>query len=132
MKLTAAEIIDRVKFELQYLAKEQAEGMKRLGEDFEHNFAWVGESTFRAAFKTKVLNGLLRQLKEVDIMDQSVLSYEELVESTIKTEIQYRKEFLMKSYNVRENSSGALFRDASTWRFQSIIEMVEIMEKLIK
>ncbi len=92
----------------------------QLNENFTYYFPWVGEDLYKENYLIGYYNTLLANL--VTESEQDVLEY------TIRN----LKNYLRSSYNVRENSSGALHREVSTWKFQANMELLDQLEKLTR
>lgn len=95
-----------------------SELMLKLESDYLYQLPWLGEEIYKYKYTIAYYNSMLNDLQsETDVV---VLGYH------IRTLLNYCK----SPYNVRENSSGALHREVSTWKFQCNLEIIEKLEKL--
>jgi hypothetical protein len=92
----------------------------QLKENFVYHFPWIGEDLYKETYLVAHYNHMLADLTTES--EETVLEYN----------IANLKNYLKSSYNVRENSSGALHREVSTWKFQANMDLLEQLEKFIK
>ena len=85
-----------------------------LAENFVYYFPWVGEEFYKLEYKQDYYRAILHDITEgVEI--SKVLEHWN----------KQFKDYTSRAYNVRENSTGSLFREVSSWKFQVQIELVE-------
>ena len=89
----------------------------KMKENFVYYFAWAGEDLFNLNHKRNLLKELVNPNQ-----------YDYDVELMIKD----LSRFVSQSYNVRENSSGALHREASTFKFVATMEFIDILKNIVK
>ena len=93
---------------------------KRLDENFCYSFPWVGEELYKSHYLVNEYTRLLENIN-LDKVDESINFY-----------LDYHKRFLGVKYNVREECSGSLHREVSTWKYICVMEMVEFITKISK
>jgi hypothetical protein len=118
MKNSKSTLTDLVKSEIKVLNHRIAEMKSRLDADFEYNLAWVGEDLYKANLRLKVMNGLIAELGSHT--EEEVIAYN----------LKYALDFITRSYNVRENSTGSLHREVSTWKFQVQVDFYNWLKDL--
>ena len=96
------------------------ENQAKFAENVVYYFSWLGEEIYKESYLISYYNSMLNDL--LTESEDNVLEY------TIANLKQYCK----SSYNVRENSSGSLHREVSTWKFQCNLELIDQLEKFIK
>jgi hypothetical protein len=92
----------------------------QLKENFVYHFPWIGEDLYKETYLISYYNSML--------VDLVVESEDNVLEYTIAN----LKHYLRSSYNVRENSSGSLHREVSTWKFQANMDLLDQLEKFAK
>jgi hypothetical protein len=108
-----------LKSKINYLEKQVTELKEKLMSNFCYHLAWIGEDIYKIQYQ---LEHYKKMLSELDKHSE---------EEVINHWINKFTEFISRSFNVRENSTGALFRECSTWKFICNMEMLEEL-KLIK
>lgn len=98
------------------------EDMKKLQENYVYYLSWCGESLWKNQFMLEHYQYYASHLPE------GADTHHEWFTRTIK----HLKDICMRSYNVRTDSTGALHRETSTWKFQCQLELIEFLETLIK
>jgi hypothetical protein len=111
-----------IQYELQYLSSREKEMLDTLMKDFCGNFAYCGESLFGVSFRRKEYQSLLKAMES----DDDALNY-----LVVSGRIVNYESYLSKSYNVRENSTSALHREASIFKYKEIIDMVGFLKSVI-
>jgi hypothetical protein len=117
------------KTQLQILARDIKKDETKLLENFLYNFAWVGEDLWKMKYKQHFIQYAFNAALEREDLNEDI-------EHALKAEIKPRLEMLrsecLRSYNVRENSTGALHRETSLWKFQCQLELIEWLNRLVK
>ena len=85
---------------------------KRLAENFIHNFAWCGESLYKALWMSQYCKNMLE--------DCSVHGAEAVGNHMLKSLLSN----VSRVYNVRVDSTGSLHREVSTWQYQLQLELL--------
>jgi hypothetical protein len=124
MKNQAITIQSEIASQINYLKTKIVEAETKLNQDFLYYFAWVSEELFMYKFQ---INELQFKLEFILNIDNELLVIEEC-----KMIIKSYQHFLDSEYNVRNNSSGTLHRETSTWKYQSILELKKFFVNLIK
>ena len=94
-------------------------GLKEtLMNNFCYHLAWIGEDIYKTQYKLEHYKKMLSELNEHS--EEEVLNH--WIEEFTK--------FISRSYNVRENSTGALFRECSTWKFICTMELLEELKSI--
>jgi hypothetical protein len=88
----------------------------KLNENYCHYFAWVGEDLFRLQFTNDHLECIISDLESID-------------EIEVVTEWTKRLQGHINPHEVRENSTGSLFREASTYKFIVYLELLQLLKK---
>lgn len=103
-----------------YYSRRVNENQAKFAENVVYYFSWLGEEIYKESYLVSYYNSMLNDL--LTESEDNVLEY------TIANLKQYCK----SSYNVRENSSGSLHREVSTWKFQCNLELIDQLEKFAK
>ena len=90
----------------------------KLAKEFDYYFAWCAEDLWKAHFERRTYQYWLRQLE----------SSEDSPEVFFRSELEQLQNFCSMPYNVRENSTGSLHREVSTWKFQCTLEFITILK----
>ena len=98
--------------------KKVTELKETLMNNFCYHLAWIGEDIYKTQYKLEHYKKMLSELDEH--------SEEEVLNHWIE---QFTK-FISQSYNVRENSTFALFRECSTWKFICNMELLEELKSI--
>lgn len=121
--ISNSEIIETIKYEIQHLERRISEDQKKLNDNFVHYFSWCGEDLFMNNFKLQYYRGVI-----IESDENPDLPVETIIEHYIKT----LNNFIAQTYNVRENSSGSLHREVSTWKFIASMEIAKYFKSLLK
>jgi hypothetical protein len=124
MKNSAIEIKSEIASQINYLQNKIIDAETKLNQDFLYYFAWVSEDLFHYKFQ---INELQFKLEFILNIDSELSAIEEC-----KIIIKGYEQFLDSQSNVRNNSSGTLHRETSTWKYQSILELKKFFVNLIK
>jgi hypothetical protein len=87
-----------------------------LKENFCYQLAWTGEDMFMNQYRLDHYKAILADLKGKNAED--VFQYW----------IGRFKTYISHPYNVRENSTGVLHREASTWKYMATMTLLEEVE----
>ncbi len=93
---------------------------EKLNENFAYYLPWCGEDLWRNTYCRDFFKGLLEELEG---------DYAAFV---LGNKIELLKGHCRRSYNVRENSTGSLHREISTWRFICDLENLNTLENIFK
>lgn len=93
-------------------------GNQKLAKDFAYYFPWVGEDLWMDNFKLKYYQSMLIELET------------HTAEEVMAHHTKFILDFTGRSYNVRENSSGSLHREVSTWKFQALLNILENLRSI--
>lgn len=110
-----AEINQRIK----WLEPRIAQNQEQLKQNFTYYFSWVCEELWKDEFKVAYYRHIL------------VDAYENDIEEVMMKKARQLAKFCTEAYNVRENSTGALHREASTFKFISSLELLEDLNKML-
>ena len=102
--------------------KNRASALARLAANVTFEFSWVGEDLFLASYKADQYARILM------IQETNDCTLTEAVEHCIKD----LERYISNDYNVRENSSGSLHREVSTWKFIASMQLVKELKSVIK
>ena len=114
------EIKNELQSTIRYNEIKIAEGQKKLAENFCHYFAWNGEDLYKLIFITDHYKTILKDMDEFG------------VEEVMTEYITRFEKFVSELYNVRENCTGALHREVSTWKFVAKMEMIKFLKTISK
>jgi hypothetical protein len=92
----------------------------KLHLNFVYNFAWVGEDLFKCNYKMDLYNVLIYEIKEYGAKD------------TLTTNVNRLKTITRSAHQVREESTGALHRETSTWKFMCMLELLNELESYLE
>lgn len=93
--------------------------MDDLSSDITYKFAWIGEELFKESLKADVYLHIKNASQE-----------ELTLEDAISERIKGIQQFLSSPYNVRENSSGSLHREVSTWKYIAFMEVLQELQSI--
>ena len=102
--------------------KNRASALARLAANVTFEFSWVGEDLFLASYKADQYARILM------IQETNDCTLTEAVEHCIED----LERYISNDYNVRENSSGSLHKEVSTWKFIASMQLVKELKSLIK
>jgi len=85
-----------------------------LAENFVYHFPWVGEELYKLEYMQDHYKAMLHDIIEGVEINKVVEHWDKQF-----------KNYTSRAYNVRENSTGSLFREASSWKFQIQLELSE-------
>lgn len=108
--------------QIEFLEKKVNGCTEQLTKDFCHELPWVGEDLYISSYKLQQYKFIL-----LDFNEWSKTPEHEIINNWIK---KYTT-FISRPYNVRENSTGSLFRECSTWKFMCSMELLEELKNLI-
>jgi hypothetical protein len=90
---------------------------EKLTQNFVYHFSWVGEDLFMRHFKNDMYKALLIDINEYGAKE------------VLTAEIERLKAYTSSPYQVRENSTGSLHREVSTWKFICMLELLKDYEE---
>jgi hypothetical protein len=90
---------------------------EKLTQNFVYHFSWVGEDLFMRHFKNDMYKALLIIINEYGAKE------------ALNIEINRLKAYTSSPYQVRENSTGSLHREVSTWKFICMLESLKDYEE---
>jgi hypothetical protein len=111
-----------LKMKMDYLRKKTEKDMKKLQENYVYYLPWCGEELWKNQFMLEHYEYYAKNLPEDTDAANDYLT------RTIKQ----LKEICMRSYNVRTDSTGALHRETSTWKFQCQLDIIDFLENLAR
>jgi heme oxygenase len=114
------------KTKLQMFARDIQTSEAKLTEDFLYYFSWVGEELWKMKYQQQFIQRIY------DAACESEETIEQDLKKQIKTRLQMLREECLKPYNVRTDSTGALHRETSTWKFQCDLELMEWLNRIVK
>ena len=102
--------------------KNRASALARLAANVTYEFSWVGEDLFLASYKADQYARILM------IQETNDCTLTEAIEHSIEE----LERYISNEYNVRENSSGSLHKEVSTWKFIASMQLVKELKSVIK
>lgn len=119
METMTSTTIQAIKFiietDIAFHQKEVDTCKQKLNEDFIYWFAWKGETLWSNEYMLKELTSVYDKIKDSQDTDE--------VLKRINSRIESYEEFLENSSNVREDSSGSLHREVSTWKYTCKLQL---------
>ncbi len=94
--------------------------LERLAANVTYEFAWQGEDLFFASFKADEYAFVLRIQAANECTIQEAITYK----------IEDLERYISNEYNVRENSSGSLHKEVSTWKFIASMQLLKEFKSL--
>jgi hypothetical protein len=104
---------------IENLINDRDKSLQKFQEDFCYQFSWSGEDTFKTCFEIQELSKIVADME--DIGEQN----------SAKRWVKYYRDYCSRPYLVRENSSGSLHREASTYIFQVMLDICNYLESMI-
>lgn len=123
------QIVKELQNNLKHIESKRVSLMEKMNDDYCYNFCWNGEDLFRYSYKAKQYKSLLDAIYEIETLGLTPI--DTAINETIKNEIELNEMWLKRSYNVRENSTGSLFREASIWKYQETMDYVQELKTII-
>jgi hypothetical protein len=114
-KLSLSQILNNY---IDFYELRVSELMVKLESDYLYQLPWLGEEIYKYKYTIAYYKSMLNDLQSET--DGVVLGYH------TRMLLNYCK----RAYNVRENSTGTLHREVSTWKFQCNLEILEKIEQL--
>jgi len=103
--------------------KRKVELLDKLADNVVYQMSWVTESLFENAFKERVFDEINIMMVKCDDVD---------IAEAIEIKIKELQQFISSPNNVRENSSGSMHREVSTWKFVASIELIKELQSLVR
>jgi hypothetical protein len=104
--------------QIKYSEKKVTELKEKLINNFCYELAWIGEDLYKSQYKLEHYKKILSDLDKHS--EEEVLNYW----------IEQFTNFISQCYNVRENSTGALSRECSTWKFICNMELLAELKSI--
>lgn len=123
--MTNSNNLNDIKKELQnrikWLQPRIKESEDKLQQNFTHYFAWVCEDLWKDKFKIDNYQMILFKAENepIDLIDVTMSKARQLAE------------YCTEAYNVRENSTGSLHREASTYKYIASLELLKELNKIL-
>ena len=115
------------KTKLKMFARDIEKDEAKLNENFLYFLPWVGEDLWKLKYQKEFIQKIYNQPRQCS---------DEFFDEALKDEIRPILEMLRtecsRSYNVRTNSTGALHREISIWKFQCDLELIEWLNRFVK
>lgn len=92
----------------------------RLFNNYTYELSWVGEDLFIEQYKLEHYKAILEDVVKLG------------EEESMRYWLERFNGHINQDYNVRENSTGSLHREVSTWKFIAIMQMIKELNKLNK
>lgn len=115
------ELLQNLKSSTKYFQSRIDENKAKLIENYCYYLSWVGEELWIDTFMVEHYNKIINEIEEGE--HPSI----EVIEHWVKRS----QNFISESYNVRENSTGALHRECSTWKFIAHMNLIKSIKSLI-
>ena len=110
-------LVKRIEGLIEFNQGKISEMNEKLTQNFVHNFSWYGEDLFMHHFKNDMYKALLIDINEYD--------YRFGAKRILTSEIERLKAYTSSPYQVRENSTGTLHREVSTWKFICMLQLLK-------
>jgi hypothetical protein len=121
MTLAEVKVIEkRISSKCEFLIDKRNTLLENLKENVSYQFAWIGEDLYMTSYKADHYQWIYKMgsLEGNTIMEMLEYKIEEL------------KSYVKHSYNVRQNSTGTLHREVSTWQYIASMELINELENL--
>ena len=103
--------------------------MTKLNSQYLFEFAWIAEDIYKLKYNISYYNSIVS-----DIINKDQFMINETEPTTNRDVLNYHikklSDYCKTAYNVRENSTGTLHREVSTWKFQCNLDLIEVLEKV--
>jgi|LakMenE01Jun11ns_1017448.scaffolds.fasta_scaffold9815609_2 hypothetical protein len=113
-------LVKRIEGLIEFNQGKISEMNEKLTRNFVHNFSWYGEDLFMHHFKNDMYKALLIDINEYGAKE------------VLTAEIEGLKSYTSSPYLVRENSTGSLHREVSTWKFICKLQLLKEYEEWAK
>ena len=110
-------LIENIDWLIKNNQEKISEMVLKLATNFVHNFSWLGEDLFMRHFKNDMYKALLIDINEYGAKE------------VLTAEIERLKAYTSSPYQVRENSTGSLHREVSTWKFICKLQLLKEYEE---
>jgi hypothetical protein len=107
--------------EVSYLETKIKQSKDLLNTNYVYYFAWQGEELWFNSYKASYIKTIIS-----NIVDDNTPEVE-----AIKFAIKSLRDYTTRSYNVKENSTGVLHREASTWKFVCNLDLINYFENIL-
>jgi hypothetical protein len=94
----------------------------KLDSNYCYWFAWVGEDIWLNSYKYEFCKSIIQQIEDGDELQTAIL----------ERRINQLERYVSDVHNVRQNSTGSLFRECSTWQFIASMHLLSFLKSLIK
>ena len=109
---------NNIENQIKYSEKKLTELKERLIVNFCYELPWIGEDIYKYQYKLEHYKTMLAELEN------------ESEEAVVKYWTERFTKFISETYNVRENSTGSLFREVSTWKFICNMELLKELKSI--
>jgi hypothetical protein len=125
-------VINELESNLKYSDKKRVNLLNKFNEDFCYELGWNGELLWKLSFRCKEYSRLIKRIESnyYDWLEFNKDTIDTL--ETLQNFVDENMYFLSMSYNVRENSTGSLHREVSTYKFQETMEINNEIKSIIK
>ena len=107
------QLLTQLEFQITNNNQKIEKGFNALKENFCHHLAWKCEEMYILSYKTEHYKELINTIEVVG-EDQGLDEWIERFEN-----------FTSHAFNVRENSTGTMHKEVSTWKFICIMELLK-------
>jgi len=117
-------IEEQIKFTLQKDVERNekliADDKAKMMDNFLYYMPWNAEDLYKKIYITEYYKAMLFDMDKYTVLE------------VVKEWIERMEGYINQSYNVRENSTGSLFRETSTWKFVCNMEMLKYLKAISK
>lgn len=114
------ELLSELNSNSNFLEKRINEYKEKLNENYCYYLSWVGEQLWIETFMNDHYKAIINELNNNNHSEKEVIEYW----------INVSENFISQSYNVRENSTGSLHRECSTWKFISHMNLLKELKSI--
>ena len=107
-------------------AEKKADLLAKLSEDVVYQMKWITEDLFMASFKESIYNMIPHIGNNLTENVDEICIFQKVQWKIADLELHVSRE-----YNVRENSSGTMHREVSTWEFIASMQMIKELKGLV-
>ena len=99
----------------------------KLNENYIYWLPWVGEEIWVESFMVEHYNSMIKEIEELVIEESKHETYE-----IFQHWLERSEKYVSESYNVRENSTGALHREVSTWKYIAHMNLIKEIKSIMR
>jgi len=115
-------VLQALKSEERFLKLKIEKDKGKLDSNYCYWFAWVGEDIWLDSYKYEFCKSIIQQIEDGDELSTAIL----------ERRINQLERYVSDVYNVRQNSTGSLHRESSTWQFIASMHLLSFLKSLFQ